>query len=250
MLSFKGKNKLETDKLNLFSLASQGEFESALRMLSRNPILATYQDPFNSQYNLLDHVILNSKNNIASIKLMMPYIGKHTVINELSLSYLVKNNQFKMLNILLKDNFIDPNYIYPSGNCLLDAFNQAIATSSAGLKWKLEKTKNYLTADYHLLTAEDVKDNIILDQLAKRVEGLVLDLIDPDLIPDVKPKKSPELFQNRTNPSVRSQLSLSKSAGVSARFGGHVSTAAACGLAETDRTNGAPKGRSLLIQSY
>ncbi|MBI2790319.1 MAG: hypothetical protein HYX61_00045 [Gammaproteobacteria bacterium] len=250
MLSFKGKNKFETDKLNLFSLASQGEFESVQRMLSRNPILATCQDPFNSQYNLLDHVILNSKSNIASIKLMMPYLGKHTAINEVSLHYLVRNNQFKMLNILLKDNIIDPNHIYPSGICLLDAFNQAIATSAAGIKWKLEKTKNYLSADYHLLTAEDVKENIVLDKLAKRVEGLVLDLIDPDLIPDVKPKKSPELFQNSSNPSVKSQLSLSKSAGISARFG-HTSTASACSLTQADGMNNVPKGRrSQLIQSY
>jgi hypothetical protein len=252
MISFKGKNQLETDKLNLFSFASQGKFESVERMLSRNPVLAKCQDPFNSQYNLLDHIILNSKNNLASMKIIMPYLGKHNTINEVSLNYLVKHNQFKMLNILLRNNIIDPNHIYPSNICLLDVFNQEIAILSGGQRWKLEKTKEYLTAEHKLLTAEDVKENIILDNLAKRVEGLVLDLIDPNSIPDVKPKRSAQLFQNTANPTVKSQLSLSKSAGISARFAHTKTTAASsgCSLTAAEPKDKVPKGRSQLIQSY
>lgn len=205
-LSFKGKNQLETDKLNLFALASHGDFTAVKFMLTKKKELAKLVDPFDNQSTLLEHA-LRAKNNTGSLELILPYLERNQTIREGAMIQLIERGHLRTLKMLLENKIIDPNHIYFSGRTLLDLLELKIK------KNVIHSNKRFLCKTFNLLTAQEiqeVQEKSMMDELGKRLANLSIYSTDT--------KNRLPVFKNIYDPLAQSESTLSKSSDMLLHF--------------------------------
>ncbi len=177
MLSFTS-NPYQTESAAMYYYAAQGNFDNVCLLLSTDPMLAYSFNPFNKEFSILDYAVMHA-GNLDKVTQISPYLKEKCSINESSLVYLAKNNNFKVLKFLLQQQIIDPNYVYPSSKTLLDILDHAIATTlNMYQKSQIIKTKKSLIHQYGLLTSTELMTRDLQTRL-----GVHLEFVDPKEIP-------------------------------------------------------------------
>ncbi len=218
MLSFPAVSEYEIYKSIMFMNAKQGNFSLVLATLEVFPNLVNEIDPFDKKSTLLDHIIC-SKDYRTAFMLISPIFKQYIGCNEESVQLLINKSRYEFLMTLLREKLIQPNTVYPSYMTILDMLEEKKANANEMLAKNVEALIINLSKHFYMLNASEASEESVLNNLEKRAESLVLDLIDPSSIPEPKARVSKMKAPKSKRPTeVKWPKELSKSKELSWSF--------------------------------